>query len=176
MRIHVDFEIGPRWKRALLWVAVPVVMVSGGAVAFAQTQTGASMLNDGLIGTALNALGQAVATLQAQVLVLQSADRVDRVTLASNGAVIAQTGAWIRQVRHPAPGRYALDFTTGTFASPPTCVTTPNTSDNPPPLVECYGVTAVCVVCQASSMPHQASRGDPSAPVDVGLSLVCVGR
>jgi hypothetical protein len=167
MRFTIDLEMTPRRRRTLLWTCVPAMVLSGAAVAYAQTTTGATMVNDAVIGTALNALGQAVATLQSQVAVLQAADHVARATLTSGGTVVSQTGTWIRQVNHPATGRFVLTFAPMAFVDPPTCVTTPNTSDSPPPLVGCYAVTSSSVTCQTAA---------GTAPVDVGLSIVCVGR
>jgi hypothetical protein len=166
MKLLIDLDMTPRRRRMLLGAVVPLLVIAGGTVAYAQTTTSAATLNDALIGTALNTLGQAVGALQVQVAALLSADHMARATLTSSGGIAVETGSWIKQVSHPTTGRYVVMFAPTAFTQPPTCVTTPNTADTPPPLLQCFGVTPTSVTCQASSA---------GSPVDTGLSLICEG-
>jgi hypothetical protein len=163
--MKIELEITPRVQRALLCLIIPVCLVGGAAVANAQS-TSAAVANDTLIGQALNTLGNAVASLRADVTVLQASERVARGAITETGAVTTQTGAWISRVDHRAPGNYVFVFAPGVFASPPTCVTTANARDAVAPAIECYGVTSASIVCQATAS---------GTPVNTAMSVLCAG-
>jgi hypothetical protein len=177
VKIHIDLEIPSGVKRVVAIAAAGSVLFLGGAVAYAQT---AGTSSDTLIGSALNSLGNAVALLQAQVAALQAADHVTRATLAPSGALIAQSGKWLSRVDHPFAGNYVVTFTPGAFSAAPTCVATPLAHESADPsalggptlsaaMLACSPATLYSVTCQARA----GDRG--GVPLEIGLSMICVG-
>jgi hypothetical protein len=163
MKIQLEMTVGA--GRVLLGAACVAILCGGGALAHAQGSQAATT-TDTLVGSALSTLGNAVATLRAEVAILQTSERVARVTLSAAGGITLQTGAWIARVDHPQPGNYILTFTPGVFTTPPTCVATPNANEPVAPTVECTGVGTSSIACTSTT---------PTGHVNTAMSLICAG-
>ena len=163
MKIQLEMTLGT--GRVLLGAACVVILFGGGALAHAQS-TQAASTTDTLVGSALSTLGNAVTTLRAEVAILQTSERVARVTLSATGAIILQTGAWVARVDHPQPGNYILTFAPGVFTTPPTCVATPNANEPVAPSIQCVGAGTASISCISTT---------PAAHVNTAMSLLCAG-